>query len=61
MKLLIDTNIFLEVILEQEKAKEVRTFLPQVEVHKFSSPTIPYTLSGSCSSAEGNTRYSDGS
>jgi hypothetical protein len=35
MKLLIDTNIFLKVILEQEKAKEARTFLSQVEVHEF--------------------------
>ena len=35
MKLLIDTNIFLEVILEQEKAKEARVFLSQVEVHEF--------------------------
>lgn len=35
MKLLIDTNIFLEVILEQEKAKEAQTLLSQVEKHEF--------------------------
>jgi len=35
MKLLIDTNIFLEVILEQEKAKEAQALLSQVEKHEF--------------------------
>ncbi|SFM80308.1 type II toxin-antitoxin system VapC family toxin [Thermodesulforhabdus norvegica] len=35
MKLLIDTNIFLEVILEQEKVKEAQALLSQVEKHKF--------------------------
>jgi len=35
MKLLIDTNVFLEVILEQEKAKEARDLLSKTEEHEF--------------------------
>ena len=35
MKLLIDTNIFLEVILEQEKTKEAQVFLSQVDKYEF--------------------------
>ncbi len=35
MKLLIDTNIFLEVILEQEKAEEARRLLSKTEEHEF--------------------------
>ena len=35
MKLLIDTNIFLEVILEQEKASEARSLLSNIEEHEF--------------------------
>ena len=35
MKLLLDTNIFLEVILDQERADEARTLLSEVEGHEF--------------------------
>ena len=35
MRVLIDTNVFLEVILEQEKAEEARTFLEKIEEHEF--------------------------
>ena len=35
MKLLLDTNIFLEVILDQESAEEARTPLSKVEEHEF--------------------------
>ena len=35
MKLLLDTNIFLEVILDQERANEARTLLSKVEEHEF--------------------------
>jgi len=35
MKLLLDTNIFLEVILDQERANEARTLLSEVEGHEF--------------------------
>ena len=35
MKLLLDTNIFLEVILDQERANEARTLLSEVERHEF--------------------------
>lgn len=35
MRLLIDTNIFLEVILEQEKAIESKAFLSKTEAHEF--------------------------
>ena len=35
MKLLIDTNIFLEVILEQERADEARTLLAKTDGHEF--------------------------
>ena len=35
MKLLLDTNIFLEVILGQERADEARTLLSKVEEHEF--------------------------
>ncbi|MGQ9631841.1 MAG: type II toxin-antitoxin system VapC family toxin [bacterium] len=36
MRLLIDTNIFLEVILEQEKAEEAKILLAKTEEHEFS-------------------------
>ncbi len=35
MRLLIDTNVFLEVILEQDKAKEARDLLSKAEEHEF--------------------------
>jgi hypothetical protein len=35
VRLLIDTNIFLEVILEQARAEEARTFLGRNEEHEF--------------------------
>lgn len=35
MKLLIDTNIVLEVILEQDKSEEVRALLSKTEEHEF--------------------------
>lgn len=35
MRLLIDTNIFLEVILEQERAKEAQELLSKIERHEF--------------------------
>ena len=35
MRLLLDTNIFLEVILEQEKAQEVLILLSKTEAHEF--------------------------
>ena len=35
MRLLLDTNIFLEVILDQERAEEARTLLSKVEEHEF--------------------------
>ena len=35
MRFLIDTNIFLEVILEQEKAEEARAFLAKTKEHNF--------------------------
>jgi predicted nucleic acid-binding protein len=35
VKLLIDTNIILEVILEQDKSEEVRTLLSKTEEHEF--------------------------
>lgn len=35
MRLLVDTNIFLEVILEQEKAQAARDLLSRAEEHDF--------------------------
>ena len=35
MRLLLDTNIFLEVILEQEKADATRALLAKTDVHEF--------------------------
>lgn len=35
MRFLIDTNIFLEIILEQEKAEEAKTLLSKTEDHDF--------------------------
>jgi uncharacterized protein len=35
MRLVIDTNIFLEVILEQSKASEARVLLTKTEEHEF--------------------------
>lgn len=33
---LVDTNVWLELLLEQEKANEVRQFLQAIEAHLFS-------------------------
>jgi hypothetical protein len=35
MKLLIDTNIFLEIILDQEKASDAKTLLTKADEHTF--------------------------
>ena len=35
MKLLIDTNIFLEVLLEQVQANDAQALLATVEAHEF--------------------------
>ena len=35
MRLLIDTNLFLEVILDQQRAAEARQFLSRTEEHDF--------------------------
>jgi len=35
VRLLIDTNIFLEVLLEQARAEEARSLLAAVESHEF--------------------------
>ncbi len=35
MKLLVDTNIFLEVLLEQARADEARNFLTKTDAHDF--------------------------
>ena len=35
MRLLLDTNIFLEVILEQKRSEEARALLSKVEEHEF--------------------------
>ncbi len=35
MKLLIDTNIFLEIILGQDKSEEAKALLEKAEVHNF--------------------------
>ena len=35
MKLLVDTNVFLEIILEQEKAAEAKALLTKTEEHQF--------------------------
>jgi predicted nucleic acid-binding protein len=35
MKLLLDTNIFLEIILDQEKANDAKSLLLQAEQHDF--------------------------
>jgi len=35
MRLLLDTNIFLEVILDQERAREARALLSKVEGYEF--------------------------
>ena len=35
MRLFLDTNLFLEVILEQEKAAEVKTLLSETDQHEF--------------------------
>jgi len=35
MRLLIDTNVFLEVILEQARAKEAQDLLSKTEEHEF--------------------------
>lgn len=35
MKLLVDTNIFLEVLLEQARADEAKNFLAKTDAHEF--------------------------
>ncbi|HXG21601.1 MAG TPA: VapC toxin family PIN domain ribonuclease, partial [Methylomirabilota bacterium] len=35
MKLLLDTNVFLEILLEQERADEARTLLKKTSEHEF--------------------------
>ena len=35
MRLLIDTNVFLEIILDQEKAAEAKALLAKVAHHEF--------------------------
>jgi predicted nucleic acid-binding protein len=35
MKLLLDTNIFLEILLEQERAEEAKSLLRRVRDHEF--------------------------
>lgn len=35
MRLLIDTNIFLEIVLAQEKAEEAKALLSEIEKHYF--------------------------
>ena len=35
MRLLLDSNIFLEILLEQEKAEEAKLLLRRVEEHEF--------------------------
>ncbi len=35
MTLLVDTNVFLEVLLNQARAEEARTFLNQADIHDF--------------------------
>ncbi|MFQ5799569.1 MAG: type II toxin-antitoxin system VapC family toxin [Bacteroidota bacterium] len=35
MRLLLDTNIFLEVILEQERSDEVKSLLERIKEHQF--------------------------
>jgi len=37
VRLLLDTNIFLEILLEQEKAEEAKSLLRRVEEHDFYS------------------------
>ena len=35
MRLLIDTNIFLEIVLAQDKAEEAKALLSEIEKHYF--------------------------
>ena len=35
MRLLIDTNVFLEIILQQDKAEQAKTLLERTENHEF--------------------------
>ncbi|MCX7855873.1 MAG: hypothetical protein N2556_07875 [Anaerolineae bacterium] len=35
MRLLLDTNIFLEILLGQERAEEAKRLLSQVDQHEF--------------------------
>jgi predicted nucleic acid-binding protein len=35
MRLLVDTNIFLEILLEQDRAEEAKDFLRKVDQHDF--------------------------
>lgn len=35
MRLILDTNIFLEIILEQEKAAEAKALLSKTDQHEF--------------------------
>jgi len=43
MKLLVDTNIILEIILEQAKADEARSLLAKSEEHDFFYLIMPFT------------------
>lgn len=43
MRFLIDTNIFLEVIIEQEKAEEAKALLSKTEEHDFLCPIFLFT------------------
>jgi len=38
MRLFVDTNVFLEILLEQEKALEAKAVLSQAEDHEFFMP-----------------------
>jgi len=35
MRLLIDTNVFLEIILQQDKAEQAKTLLERIDNHEF--------------------------
>jgi predicted nucleic acid-binding protein len=54
MRLLLDTNIFLEVILEQERHEEARTLPSKFEEHEFF--LSDYSFHSIFSFAWGNTR-----
>lgn len=51
MKLLVDTNIFLEVLLEQAREDEAKKFLTKTDTHEFFISTSRFIpLGSSCSS-----------